>query len=234
MLSLEFNFLITIKHKLNPETMKLFTKSMALAVLMLASVSLLAQKGGDDKLKAMIQDYNNAMCDAMVKGDHEMLYSFYDVNVISMPNYGEMVRGIEAMKAHQAEAEAMGNKVLSMTMTAKQVTDYGDVLVEIGFFNIKMQIASMPAPVTDSGKYLAVWKKHGKEYKILNEIWNTNVHPMMAAQKGGEKPSPALDDKKGSGLEPAISPEDAQKQEGQLKSGGKKKGSNKKPKPDDN
>jgi ketosteroid isomerase-like protein len=212
--------------------MKLFTKSLMLAVLMLASVSLLAQKGGNEELKAMIQDYNDAMCDAMVKGDNERLFSFYDEKVISMPNYGEMVRGLDAMIAQHEESAAKGNKVLSMSLKAKKVTDYGDVLVEIGFYQISFKVAEMPEPYNDGGKYLTVWKKHGNEYKILNEIWNTNVHPMMAAQKGGDKPSPALDDKKGSGLEPAKTNEEIQKEEGQLKSGGKKKG-NKKPKPDD-
>ena len=182
--------------------MKLFTKSLMLAVLMLASVSLIAQKGGNEELKAMIQDYNNAMSDAMIKGDNEMLLSFYDDNVISLPNYGEMIRGIDAMKAHQAEAEAKGNKVLSMTLKAKKVTDYGDVLVEIGFYKISFKIAEMPEPYNDSGKYLTVWKKDGKSYKIINEIWNTNVHPMMAAQKGDDKPGPALKEDKGSVVKP--------------------------------
>ena len=213
--------------------MKIITKSLMLAVFMLASVVLLAQKGGNEELKNTIQDYNDAMCDAMVKGDYETVFNYYDDKVISMPNYSEMVRGKEAMMEDQAASAASGNKVLSISLKTKKVTDYGDVVVEIGFYNISYKIAEMPEPYNDSGKYLTVWKKDGKSYKILNEIWNTNVHPMVAAQKAGDKPSPAVDDKKGAGLEPAISPQDAQKQEGQLKSGSKKKGSNEKPKPDD-
>ena len=75
--------------------MKLFTRSAMLAFFMLASVVLLAQKGGNEELKATIQDYNDAMCDAMVKGDYETVFTYYDDKVISMPNYGEMVKGKE-------------------------------------------------------------------------------------------------------------------------------------------
>lgn len=215
--------------------MKFLTRSVMLGIMMLASVAMFAQKGGgNEELKAAIQDYNNAMADAMIKGDYETVYSYYDDKVISMPNYGEMMRGKEALKAHQKEAAAKGNKVISISLKTKKVTDYGDVVVEIGFYQISFKIAEMPNPINDSGKYLTVWKKDGTSYKILNEIWNTNVHPMAAAKKGGDKPSPALEDDKGSGLEPAKKTnEEIQKEQGQLKSGGKKKGSNKKPKPDD-
>ena len=200
-----------------------------LGFLMLASVAMLAQKGGDnEKLKATIQDYNLAMADAMVKGDYEAVFSYYDDKVISLPNYGEMIRGKEAMMEHQAAGAEMGNKVLAMSLKTKKVSDYGDIVVEIGFYSITMEISGMPDPIKDNGKYLTVWKKDGKSYKILNEIWNTNVHPMMA----GNKPSPALDDKKGSGLEPAKTDEEVKEDKGQLQSTGKKK-SNKKPKPDD-
>ena len=156
-----------------------------LVILLLASISLLAQKSGNDKLKKTFQDINDKMAAAVIAGDSEKMFSFYDEKVISMPEYGEMIRGLEELKTHQAEAEEKGNKVLSMSLKTKYVTDYGDIVVEIGYYDITFQIGGAPAPLSDAGKYLTVWKKYGKEFKILNEIWNTNVYP---AEKQNKKP----------------------------------------------
>ena len=117
--------------------MKIFTRSLMLGIFLFASVAMLAQKGGNEELKATIQDYNDAMCDAMVKGDNETILSYYHDNVISMPNYSEMIRGMDDMIAHQEASAAKGNKVLAISLKTKKVYDYGDAVVEIGFYTIK-------------------------------------------------------------------------------------------------
>jgi len=158
------------------------------AVLMFAAVAMFAQTGGGNKeLKGVIQDLNNKMVGAIVNADYGKILTFYDANVISLPNYGKMLRGIDAIAQHQQQSAEMGNKVTALTLTTKKVMPYGDAVVEIGTFTITMEIAGMDKPVSDVGKYQTVWVKHDDTYKIISEIWNTNVHPMKALKGGAEK-----------------------------------------------
>ncbi len=176
--------------------MRTITRSMLFALMMGAFLFASAQKGGgDNMLKKKIQAYNNQMVQAILSGDDEKSMSFYHKDVISMPNYGEMMRGLDAMAEHQKENKEKGNKITAMKLTTKMVTEYGDALVEIGRFSLTYESPKLPQPVSDEGKYLTIWVKDEKgSYKIINQIWNTDVHPMQAMKgqkpKGEEKPNP--------------------------------------------
>jgi len=195
------------------------------AVLMFAAVAMFAQTGGGNKeLKGVIQDLNNKMVGAIVNADYGKILTFYDANVISLPNYGKMLRGIDAIAQHQQQSAEMGNKVTALTLTTKKVMPYGDAVVEIGTFTITMEIAGMDKPVSDVGKYQTVWVKHDDTYKIISEIWNTNVHPMKALKGGAEKGDAPKSD-------PVFKEEnkDKDKDKGETRSGkGKKPTSDKK------
>ena len=191
--------------------MKIIIRSLALAVLMLATVTMIAQKGDKGELKKKFQAINNQMVGAILNQDMGKILTYYDEKVISMPNYSPMLRGIDALKAQQEASAEKGVKVTAMKLTTKKVTDYGEILVEIGNFNITVEVPAMPTPMSDQGKYLTVWRKNGDNYKILNEIWNSDVNPMAGIKKGNEKPKPVNDDK-GSNLE---------QDDGQTKSGKK-------------
>ena len=171
-------------------------RSLAFAVLMLATVTMIAQKGDKGELKKKFQAINNQMVGATLNQDYGKLLTYYDEKVISMPNYSPMLRGIEALKTHQQASAEKGVKVTAMKLTTKKVTDHGKVLVEVGNFTITVEAPGMPNPISDQGKYLTVWRKDGDNYKILNEIWNTDVNPMSGVKKGNEKPKPVGDDKK--------------------------------------
>lgn len=167
--------------------MKMMMKSQMLLVMMFASVTMIAQKGGDDDLVKHIQVMNNQMVGAILNNDYGKLLTYYDDKVLSMPNYGKMVRGIDEFKAKHQESAEKGNKVTAMKLNTKKVSVHGDVAIEIGSFTITMELAGMPDPVSDAGKYMTVWRKNGNTYKILYEMWNTNTHPMEAMKKGESK-----------------------------------------------
>ncbi len=60
--------------------MKMMTKSLMFAILMLASVAMIAQKSDKGELKDIIQDINNKMVGATLNGDFGKLMTFYDEN----------------------------------------------------------------------------------------------------------------------------------------------------------
>jgi len=143
--------------------------------------------------------------------------SYYDKDVISMPNYAPIVYGSEDLMMKQKESRAKGNKVTDMKIITESVVDYGEVLVEIGTYSITLERKGMPGPVSDKGKYVTVWKKYNDGYRILNEIWNTDINPMLSSSgESGQKPSPVNDKK--------LKPQDQGKTKSgkQLKSSGEK------------
>lgn len=171
--------------------MKLLSRTLMLAIMVLATSSMFAQKNEPGELKKKVQAINNSMVEAILQEDFDKIMTFYDEKVISMPNYAPMIRGLDEMMEKQEAASESGNKMKAMRLTTKKVSDYGNVLVEIGIYSITMEIAGMPGEITDKGKYLTVWKKYDDGFKILNEIWNTDVNPMLKGAPGDEKPSPA-------------------------------------------
>lgn len=171
--------------------MKTFTRSFLLVVLVLAVANIYAQKGeGDEKLMKKIQATNNKMVKAMIADDTEKVLSFYTPQAVSMPNYGKILRGLDAIAKDQREASAMGYKITDMTLTTKNVQVYGDAVVEVGVYKINMEVPQMPQPISDEGKYLAVWEKQKDgSYKMAYDIWNTDSNPMIQRSKGALNPA---------------------------------------------
>jgi ketosteroid isomerase-like protein len=156
--------------------------------MLTGTLGLSAQQSDEvSELQRTISDLNNKMAEAILAQDHDKILSFYDDKVISMPNYEKMIRGIDAFAKAQEESAESGNKVTAMKLMTKKVMDHGDIVIEIGKYDITMEIEAYPLPVSDAGKYLNIWKKHGKTYKILIETWNTDVNPMEMMKKGENK-----------------------------------------------
>lgn len=189
--------------------MKIMTKSLLLSALMIASVSMYAQKGEQNsELKTTIQGLNNKMADAILKGNDAKVMAFYSDNVISLPNNGKRLVGVEAIAADRKEFADQGNKITSMTLRTQMVTSYDNAVVEIGSYSILVETAGAPEPVSEKGKYLTVWVKRGDSYEIVNDIWNTDGPPKKARKKGEgkEKLKPGEKDAK-----KEINKEDAEK-----------------------
>lgn len=168
--------------------MKRITTYLVMAAMFLAFTSVNAQRGGGNEYKQKLQAYNNQMATAILEEDDEKVLSFYMKDAISMPNYSEILRGTNEIAQHNIESREQGFKITDMKLTTKQVTSYGDALVEIGIYTITVEVPGISQPVTDKGKYLTVWVKYeGDSYKIMNEMWNTDIDPM--ARRSGERPT---------------------------------------------
>jgi ketosteroid isomerase-like protein len=139
-------------------------------------------KAGD--LKAKVQALNDKMARAMVAGDNETVYSMYADDIVLMPNYSPMVRGLKAIKEGDDEMEEAGVKITAMTLTTLEVMDLGDIVYEIGTYGMAMEMPEMSMPWADKGKYVTIFRKLKEgSLEILVDIWNTDVNPWEAMQK---------------------------------------------------
>jgi uncharacterized protein (TIGR02246 family) len=162
---------------------KTFIILPSLAIAFIFSVSNSFSQTNEE-LKAKIENLNKEMGTAMVSGDGVKSLSFYTSDAISMPNYGPMQEGLEAIKKSNEEMMKSGSKITSFETTTLKVMSNGNTTTEIGTYKVGMTMAGMPGPMQDMGKYVTIWEKQADgSQKIKVQIWNTDVNPMAHMDK---------------------------------------------------
>jgi len=160
----------------------LFVKS-GFALLMMTFFVMSATSQTNDELREKIVKINQQMAKAMMEGNSQATLGFYTKDAVSLPNYGEMVKGIDAIKKSNDEMVSSGMKVNSMEFNTVMVNTYGNVVSEIGTYKMNATMPGMASPMEDTGKYLTLWEKQPDgSLKIKVETWNTDKNPMMPKQ----------------------------------------------------
>jgi len=157
--------------------------SLILFIVTLLCSQLVAQ---DDlgKLKKQIEGMGDKLVKATIAGDVETIFSFYTDDIISMPNYGEMIKGKEALKKNDEEMRKAGFEIHSMNFTILDIWSCSDLVYEIGKYGISLTLPGVPQPVADNGKYLTIWQKQSDgSLKIKIEMWNTDVNPWTMSKE---------------------------------------------------
>jgi len=150
---------------------------------MVTLFALSANSQSNDEIRDKIAKINKQMAKAMMEGDAQATLGFYAKDAVSLPNYGEMVKGIDAIKKSNEEMVSSGMKVNSMEFNIVTVTTYGNMVSEIGTYKMNATMPGMASPMDDTGKYLTLWEKQPDgSLKIKVETWNTDKNPMMPKQ----------------------------------------------------
>ncbi|MGD8306434.1 MAG: DUF4440 domain-containing protein [Ignavibacteria bacterium] len=136
------------------------------------------------EVKATIEKNNSELAKLMVGDNFEEMLEYYSDEIISMPSYQPMLRGVNALVvAHNMQQES-GVETTAFNLTTTDVMEAGDYFIEIGTYSITMTIPGMEMPWDDHGKYLNVWKWDDEGLlEIVVDIWNTDVNPWMEMQQ---------------------------------------------------
>ena len=136
---------------------------LAIAICAAGTVPALAQD------KATIQKLNEQFTQAFNKGDAAAIAAMYTDDAVVLPPGSDMVKGKTAIQAFwKKSAEELGD----MRLTTVDVKPLGNNAArEIGTFTLKTK-AQPPQDVP--GKYVVVWHKVRREWKLGTDIWNTN------------------------------------------------------------
>ena len=160
----------------------LFVRS-GFAMMMVTLFALSANSQSSDETRDKIVKINQQMAKAMMEGNAQATLGFYTKDAVSLPNYGEMVKGIDAIKKSNDEMMSSGMKINSMEFKTVMVNTYGNMVSEIGTYKMNATMPGMAAPIDDEGKYLTLWEKQPDgSLKIKVEAWNTDKNPMMPKQ----------------------------------------------------
>jgi uncharacterized protein (TIGR02246 family) len=117
--------------------------------------------------KAQIEAANAKWMDFFNKGDFDGVASLYTADATAFPPGSAMVKGRPAIGAMW---KGMAEQVTDPKVTTIDVKRLGPSAArEIGTFSLKTK-SSPPKEVT--GKYVVVWERVGRDWKLATDIWN--------------------------------------------------------------
>jgi len=117
--------------------------------------------------KAQIEAANAKWMDFFNKGNFDGVASLYTADATAFPPGSAMVKGRAAIGAMW---KAMAEQVTDPKVTTIDVKRLGPAAArEIGTFSLKTK-SSPPKEVT--GKYVVVWERVGRDWKLATDIWN--------------------------------------------------------------
>jgi len=155
-------------------------------------ISSLVYSQDTAELKQKIQEMNDKAAEMMVANDEAGMWANYTDDVISMPSYEPMLKGIEACKQSYKKMNESGMKMTAFKSVVTDVIDAGNYVIDIGSYKISMSMPGMDMPWDDHGKYMTIWEKQDDgTLKIKVETWNTDVNPWEEMQKMQPPPPPA-------------------------------------------
>ncbi len=134
--------------------------ALAVAFLVGLITPAAAQKAAIDAANAKWVAFFN-------KGDFDGVVSLYTADATAFPPGSGMVKGRSAIGAMW---KSMADQMTDPKVTTIDVKRLGPAAArEIGTFSLKTK-SSPPKEVT--GKYVVIWERIGRDWKLANDIWN--------------------------------------------------------------
>jgi len=134
---------------------------------LIALVILLGLAAPAAAQKAQIEAANAKWMDFFKKGNFDGVASLYTADATAFPPGSAMVKGRAAIGAMW---KGMAEQVTDPKVTTIDVKRLGPAAArEIGTFSLKTK-SSPPKEVT--GKYVVVWERVGRDWKLATDIWN--------------------------------------------------------------
>ena len=119
--------------------------------------------------KATLEKLNDAWTAAFNKGDAAAVAALYTEDAYVLPPGSAMVKGRAAIEAFWRQA---AQQMSDPKLTTIDVLPLGrSAAREIGTVTLKTK--SQP-PQEVVGKYVVVWRKIGRDWKLATDIWNTD------------------------------------------------------------
>lgn len=138
---------------------------MRRVVLAIAFVAAIVAPAGAQQ--AEIAAVNGKWIGFFNKGDFDGVASLYTADATAFPPGSPMVKGRAAIGAMW---KSMAEQMTDPKVTTIDVKRLGPAAArEIGTFSLKTK-GSPSKEVT--GKYVVIWQKVGKDWKLATDIWN--------------------------------------------------------------
>ena len=124
-----------------------------------------------DGVKAAIEAANAQFSAAAAKGDGAALAALYSLDGQVMPAGSDPIRGTEAIQKFWQGALDSG--VAAIGLKTIDVFGHGPTATEVGEYELRDKAGK----VLDHGKYIVVWQHADGKWKLLRDMFSTNVPP---------------------------------------------------------
>src|ERR1700686_1696788 len=122
-----------------------------------------------DGVKAAIEAANAQFSAAAAKGDGAALAALYSPDGQVMPAGSDPIRGAEAIQRFWQGALDSG--VAAIGLKTVEVFGHGPTATEVGEYELRDKAGK----VLDHGKYIVVWQYANGKWKLLRDMFSTNV-----------------------------------------------------------
>jgi uncharacterized protein (TIGR02246 family) len=124
-----------------------------------------------DGVKDAIEAANGQFSAAAAKGDAAALAALYSRDAQVMPAGSDPIRGVEAIQKFWQGALDSG--IAAIGLKTIEVFGHGPTATEVGAYELRDKASK----VLDHGKYIVVWQHADGKWKLLRDMFSTNVPP---------------------------------------------------------
>jgi len=149
------------------------------AVVLAAFTVCLTQPVYADDVRSQIDAANAQFTAAAAKGDGAGLASLYASDGQVLPADSDPIKGAQAIQKFWQGALDSG--IAGIGLTTVDLFGRGPTATEVGQYELRDKAGK----VLDHGKYIVVWRKEGGKWKLLRDMFSSNVPP--AKKEGTSK-----------------------------------------------
>ena len=158
--------------------MKLKLTNVLLLLLSVTFLSSAAFAQDMKEIREKVDAINATLSKAMIENDMETPISLYADECWSLPSYSPMLKGKAAIKKAAIENAQNPMKMTEFKLKTVDIFTEGDLVVEIGEYELEFEMPGMPEPMTDKGKYLTIFEMQDDGSLLMKaETWNTDMNP---------------------------------------------------------
>ncbi len=145
-----------------------------LAAFLVAGLAAGCVAMGDARtIEQEIRELDKKWVGAVVRGDVATIANFYAVDGVFLAPNEPPIEGREAIGEAWKGLIGLPNLSLNFRATRIDVAASGDLATAVGTYDFAF--SGDGGRVRDEGKFVTVWKKMNGEWKVLADIYNSNL-----------------------------------------------------------
>jgi len=150
--------------------MKIAGLNLLCAVVFFAGICLVPAAYADG-VRSAIEAANAQFSAAAAKGDGGSLAALYSPDGQVMPAGSDPIQGTEAIRRFWQGALDSG--VAGISLKTIEVYSHGPTATEVGEYELRDKAGK----AVDHGKYIVIWRHADGKWKLLRDMFSTNVPP---------------------------------------------------------
>jgi len=141
-------------------------------VMMIVAVSISmgqakGTKASGSNIRTVIEAASKGFAEALSTGEAAKIADMYADDARVMPPNGPMVTEKQMIQAFWQGFIDSGAK---LSLSTSAVEEQGSVAIEVGTYEL-----TSPDNKRDAGKFVVVWRRHKKGWKLAVDIWNSDI-----------------------------------------------------------